>query len=243
MKYRHALRLGLIVLAAAMGSFCSGCGSEPEREGPAAEADVDLSELIAIRDYDLNPRSGGYDMAVTRFYSRETGQEVHGIDLLMASDFSEGLAAAQQADGGKVGYVDTAGRVVIPFTYDSCGEPFCQGRAVVSMGPDPSDWVKGLIDKDGQWVVPAGKYDDLGRFREGRLAFRVGELWGLLDSQGREVVAPQFAEPPVFFSQLAATRTEQGELVYIDRDGRYFVRRWIVCNRKWVYQWKPCGNR
>lgn len=182
-----------------------------------------LDELITVRTVEANAKTGLRDVPRTLFYRRDTGKRVEGIRLVIESAFSEGLAVARQEGGGRLGYVDAAGRVALPFRYFTA-DPFREGRAVVSV-LDRHDKVEyGLIDRGAKWIVPAGRYEELGSFREGRCAFRSGDRWGLLDALGREVVPARFADQPRFSGGLAAVRLEDGDLVYVDPDGRVALK-------------------
>ena len=138
--------------------------------------------------------------------------------------FSEGLCVAESRADGKKGYIDRAGRVVIPFRYDAAGA-FREGRACVRVGE-----ADGIIDERGRWVVQPGGYGALCCFSEGRCAFRKGDLWGFLDVRsGKVVLSPAYKEAGMgeglaFREGLCLVKNEAGERVYIDREGRVRIR-------------------
>lgn len=84
--------------------------------------------------------------------------------------------------GGKFGYVDDVGRVLIEPRYTSA-QDFSGGRAVVE-----ENGLLGVIDPDGAWVV-APRYAHLSGFREGYCVFADDqyEVWGILSESGEEV--------------------------------------------------------
>jgi hypothetical protein len=146
-------------------------------------------------------------------------------------EFSEGLCSVEQRlenkkqfEEGKEGYIDRAGRLVIPFQYDYASG-FCDGRACVAVGK-----ARGIIDKSGRWVVELGsKYDSLGAFSEGRCAFRKGERWGFFDTDGNVAIPPvykkiSFGATLRFKEGLCPVEDESGQKVYIDRDGHVRIR-------------------
>lgn len=213
-------------IAGLAAAVCCGCSHIPRM--------VNLNELILLESSVYDPQTGMYDKPVTLFYSRKTGKRVRGIDMIVRSVFhevigvsalSEGLAVARRESEGNVGYIDAAGRVVIPFQYREA-DPFHEGRAKVWMLDENEKFVCGLIDRKGKWVVPPGRYEELGLFREGRCAFRSGKRWGFLDVLGREAFSGRLAEPtilhglPVFHQGLAAVRTAKNRWMYVDRYGR-----------------------
>lgn len=230
-------KLSRLALWAVVAIACMGCCQVAiDREPNAIGRVVLLSELIQVQIPARSEDGCGDPDSRVRFYHRGTGREV-ALDtvrvsgetsaVILAARFSEGLLVARRSSGVLQGYVDCAGRVVIPFRF-AAAEPFCDGRARAQLpgGDDAHDggsgW--GLIDRNGRWVVRPDRYDDLGPFREERCAFRKGELYGLLDASGREVVAPRYRLLRPFQSGLAVAETRNGETVYIDPNGRVQLR-------------------
>ena len=103
---------------------------------------------------------------------------------------------AQVRLGGKWGFVDVKGKVVIPLEYDQVGN-FSKGLAGVKLN---DKW--GFVDATGKEVVPP-KYDSVGYFSEGLAKVRLDDLWGFVDTTGKEVVPVRYTDeelPP--FSSL-----------------------------------------
>ena len=74
--------------------------------------------------------------------------------------FSEGLAYMEQ---GKLGFIDKAGKQVIPPKYNDA-QPFSEGLAVVRL-----EGKYGYIDRSGKMVIPP-QFSDAGPFSEGLAA-------------------------------------------------------------------------
>jgi hypothetical protein len=210
----------LFVNIAVITGLC-GC-SDPDRNST-----INLSELIVFSEEVPRPEGtlgqyGSSSIKVNRFFDRRTGEEYSGIPLYLHchhwSPFSEGLAVAQKDADGLAGYVNAAGRVVIPFQY-SDASPFHDGLAKVMVQDGEGNYIGGYIDRQGQWVVPPGRHEELGDFREGRIPFRKGKLWGLLDRLGREVVPPSLKtdHPILFRDGLAILHVTDGTFKCIDR--------------------------
>jgi hypothetical protein len=70
------------------------------------------------------------------------------LGILVADCFSDGLAKVICESGGKRGYIDRAGQLVIPYKYDEAHD-FHDGLAMVKL-----DHIWGFIDKTGQMVLP-----------------------------------------------------------------------------------------
>ena len=92
--------------------------------------------------------------------------------------FSEGLAAIKM--GGKWGFIDKTGKVVIPPQFDIvlC---FSEGLAPIGMG---GKW--GFIDQTGKIVIPP-QFDAVRWFSEGLAAIEMGGKWGFIDKKGRTI--------------------------------------------------------
>ena len=143
-----------------------------------------------------------------------------------AESFSEGLAMV--GIGGKAGFVDKSGNIVIeprfnPTSSYSFGynirNGFSEGLAVVSVGKYPKIQY-GCIDTSGQFVIQP-KFDLILPFSEGLAAFQHGGKWGFLDKTGKIVVPAQKYESVSSFSEgLASARLGWRNYVIIDKTGR-----------------------
>jgi WG containing repeat len=121
--------------------------------------------------------------------------------------------------GGKWGFLDTTGKIVIPFDYEVAGD-FDQGLACVIVGSRT-----GFIDRDGRMAI-APQYDwdpnCSWRFSEGLRPVAQGGKWGYIDRRGAWVITPQFDEAWGFSEGLAAVK--RGELWgFVDRGGKLVI--------------------
>ena len=140
--------------------------------------------------------------------------------------FHEGVCSARPFGDG---WMDATGRLVARGVWGEWAEwaALREGRAIV-----PGE---GMIDRDGRYVVPCGRYEKLGEISEGRCAFRVGNRWGFLDLVGNEVIPPKFGShrsrdwPPSFHDGFAAVVDESEGLVYIDKAGDIAIRPPDMC--------------
>lgn len=103
--------------------------------------------------------------------------------------FKENLA--RFVDGGKFGFFDRRGRVVIPAKFDFAA-PFSEGLAAVCEGcaevfegehrlRKGGKW--GFIDRSGKLAIPA-RFDEAGRFKAGKAKVRLGKRWQYIGRDG-----------------------------------------------------------
>src|SRR5690606_15057923 len=109
--------------------------------------------------------------------------------------------------GGKRGYRDGDGNVIVPPIYDAVGI-YVNDRALIEQ-----DGKYGFVDETGRVIVPP-RFDQLEHFSEGLASFAVGERWGVIDRNGRVVVEPAYEYVGRFSHGLASfeTGSRQGYL-------------------------------
>src|ERR1044072_8994889 len=109
---------------------------------------------------------------------------VFGQPFEMALPFSEGLAAIQA--GGKYGYIDKTGRVLIKPQLDGA-ENFCEGMALVTM-----NYKKGYINKAGE-IVAKPQFEYANPFSEGLALVDFGNMRaGYIDNTGKVGIKAKF---------------------------------------------------
>lgn len=113
--------------------------------------------------------------------------------------FSEGLSAVGNSEK-KVGYIDTTGKVIIPFQF-SFGMPFYQGFASVFT----SETKFGMIDKTGKFIIPP-KYDVLQQFHEGLAVAELDGKVGFIDLTDKVVIPFKYSLAWGFSDGFATVR-------------------------------------
>ena len=135
---------------------------------------------------------------------------------------------------GKVGFIDTAGRLVIPPQFD-VASVCVPGMVLVQRA---GTW--GFIDTAGRTVIPL-QFDDARCFAAGLAGVRVGAKWGFIDRTGRTVIEPGFDEAGWFSEGLAAARIGDrwgfidttGAMLIQPEFGQAFIARFSG-GRAWV---------
>lgn len=172
----------------------------------------------------------------------KTGKEVAPCKYDDVEDFSDGLAAVRIGDNAntaKWGFIDTTGKEVVPCNYSYAPE-FHDGVAIATASTGQikngqTVYAPGVIDAQGNVVVPFGKYDEIGQFSDGLAAVRItvdtGKIdgdgshrvetkQGFIDTTGKEVVPlGKYWWIRDFSEGLAGV----GESVFIDTTGKEVV--------------------
>ena len=147
-------------------------------------------------------------------------------DVLDLGSFSEGLAWVRVAtdDGSKVGWIDTAGKMVIAPEYVHGGD-FVDGRAPAAI----NDGFWGYIDRSGELVFPrkfvletAGRYGDglAPVLLDGETGFMDDSDWALRNLTGRDGTQRAFRAARPFHDGRAAVKPGP---VWIDTTGKVAV--------------------
>jgi hypothetical protein len=125
-------------------------------------------------------------------------------------------------ENSKWGFIDTAGKVVIPARYSRV-DGFSEGLAPVKVGgTHAAGGLWGFVDRTGKEVIPP-QFEWARPFRGGLAPVQAGDKWGFVDPAGKLVVLPRFESVERFSEGLAAVR-EGGLWGFIGPDGKYLIR-------------------
>ncbi len=207
----------------------------------AAGGRVSTVQLLLKRGADLNKAAleGSTALSYAQIYKRD---EV--VKILMAPLMANQKKAAQTAPregaapgfaqtapdpllpivkGGRFGYIDRGGEVVIPLKFHYA-ERFSEGLARVGIGGLTchstgnllEHWIAmdngkcgaslGYIDKTGAVVIPPGEYSMAGAFKEGMARIQKSgypNKYGFIDKTGKTVIKPEFEHAQDFSEGLA----------------------------------------
>jgi hypothetical protein len=156
----------------------------------------------------------------------------------LAQNLSEDLLPIQQ--GGKWGYINRSGEVVIKPQFDSA-EPFAEGLALVRYPPRKKPLKPG--EKTAELVAGIGFVDHTGKlviqlenplhlngdsFSEGLTKYwtwepNKGDVYGYIDKTGKVVVQARFTDASQFVDGLAAVCIEWQKCGFINRAGDFVI--------------------
>ena len=77
------------------------------------------------------------------------------------------------------------------------------------------------MDASNRLVIPGARFQTLGVFREGRAPVSIGGRFGYIDTAGKVVIEPQFAEAGPFHEGYAMVRDDAGRTGYVRLDGAW----------------------
>lgn len=155
------------------------------------------------------------------------GSTHESTEAAAKSGFENIDAADQVRVGGKSGFIDPQGKMVIPPIYD-WADRFRGGLATVNLGASRQSpytevalgglW--GAIDKQGKVVIPV-EYNFMLLFNDGLAPINnggkqdesgqvIGGKWGFINTCGNVTIQPQFDRVSMFFDGLAIVNVGGG---------------------------------
>jgi hypothetical protein len=154
---------------------------------------------------------------------------------IQAQNAAENLLPIQQ--GGKWGYINRSGEVVIKPKFD-WAEPFADGLALVRYAPrknraKPDELVEGMgfIDQTGKVVIELeGPLHINGEsFSEGLTKYSIwdagkGYFYGYMDTSGKIQIKATFTDASSFVDGLAAVCIEWQKCGFINKAGDFVVK-------------------
>lgn len=138
---------------------------------------------------------------------------------------SEGLMAFQQEAGGRYGYLNEQGKVVIPLQFTGA-QPFQEGRAVVNTAEDYGNKY-GLINPSGAFVIKPA-YNEVRQLGGQRVALGqaivpdqpyIGSKYAIADLAGNRLTGFDYDDVTDYKDGLASAQNGR-ETFFIDRTGR-----------------------
>ena len=199
----------------------SGSTKSKDKDRGLGNLEIALNDMIAINsllDYTLYDREFETEAQIvcedcTWGYVDTTGEVVVQPQYSFARDFVNEVGIVSLEN--KWGLISTTGKSLVPCEYDGLHFMESTGNSILRIYNNNQKF--GLIDTLGQVTVNL-KYDEIGAFREGRLAVKRNGLWGFVNLDGREVVPPRFKKVNNFHDGLASVKTSR-KWGFIDQNG------------------------
>ena len=144
------------------------------------------------------------------------------------------------SEGGKIGFHDTSGNVVVPAKFDGVGDNFdelIRGKGYIAMENDSvvveygfsEGFIKirlnqkwGYMHKSGNEVI-SPKYDFAENFFDGFAMVRINDKWGYIDTLGNEIIPPKYDVVARRFSNGLRIIGIKGDLGFIDTSGNEVI--------------------
>lgn len=177
---------------------------------------IDKSGNWIVKPSLLDAGSFAEGMAWTRdakgfAYIDTNGQELFRLpaDVTTAETFSEGLAGFYQPSKGGAGYIDTKGTVVIKPQFDSV-QAFQHGAAIVHKEKGNLNFMHGIIDKQGKFLIPLKYRDIASTWINDRALVETGpDRHGYIDKTGKLMTPDNFIYALEFSDGLACVQVRK----------------------------------
>lgn len=155
-----------------------------------------------------------------------------GIAAIVASNLqaqTEAPKLFRVHKGGKVGFIDNTGKVVIPTTLPEDTGVFSEGLAPVKTAPG----VWKYIDETGKTKLSLKfGYIDVFGFSEGlALVHNTEDKFGYIDKMGHEVIKPEYQLAFDFLGGYASVKKEDQKPVFLDKNGKVTFPEYIPTMR------------
>jgi hypothetical protein len=142
-------------------------------------------------------------------------------DLQEVHVYHEGLAAIRKND--KFGFIDTAGKTIIPTIFDAVLD-FSEGVCGVAklMGTEDSTYYSWYyINMKGERLIDK-YYDEVHDFKNGLAVVQIGDKFGWVDKYGKFIFGSDFEECKDFSEAFAAFK-KNGLWGLINRNGKQII--------------------
>ncbi len=120
------------------------------------------------------------------------------------------LFVVRDDENGYQGVVDSLGNLIAPCKYRNIWK---RGKALFLMMAKREGF--GFLNKQGQELTSA-VFQDIKPFSAGFAAVKQNNQWGFIDSTGKMVVAPQYAETFERINAIGVVQTKQSKNIIID---------------------------
>ncbi|MDE7376670.1 MAG: WG repeat-containing protein [Muribaculaceae bacterium] len=189
--------------------------------------DLAGKEVVKI-EYDSidTPHAQGVPVRITlEWYVKEGAISTDGQIILDPNDFSScyvdekgGVIIVKNGEG-KYGLRRFDGSEITPCIFDSVGYFSTNGTAVAKVNGR-----EGLINREGQWIIPA-EYEDIYEPSKELIGAKKDGKWGFINAQNEWVIAPVYDGIQLGFVQgYAIVRNEDYKYILINSTGKELTK-------------------
>lgn len=142
------------------------------------------------------------------------------LDFDYVRNFSEGLAAVCKDD--KWGYINKAGKIVIPFEYEWV-DNFKDGIAIVRTAKllkGSYSYSCGVIDRVGKYIIPL-EYDYLLRLYEGLFEASKSDKIGIIDATGKVIIPFEYERMKTYYFDDNTTAAFSEGLAVVQKGSKW----------------------
>jgi hypothetical protein len=132
----------------------------------------------------------------------------------------EGSLATGLVAGGRWGFLDKSGSVIVTPRFVGGGLGFEEGLCSVAI-EKYGEKVYGYVDRNGNMVIEP-RFSHSQRFSEGLAALPMDGRWGYIDKSGKYVIPPQY-DRTISFSEGRGAVKKDGLWGFVDHDGREVI--------------------
>lgn len=165
-----------------------------EKDGKEGIYDLSGREIVKP-DYDRinTPHAEGVPVCITlKWYNNEGAISTDGQIILDPNEFSscdvdeKGGVIIVRDNEGKCGLRRFDGSEITPCLFDHIRGFFADGTAIADI-----EGLDGLLDRNGEWVIPA-EYEGFEEPSEGLIGAKKDGKWGFINAQNEWVIAPTY---------------------------------------------------
>jgi hypothetical protein len=163
-------------------------------------------------------------------YKDQSGKVVIKAQFDDVEKFSQGIARVYNKAKGAAAYIDTTGKLITPFKYDSAASGHIAYDGLMRVAIDGEDVVNAIMNGDGVYSIESVGNSTVVVMKSGK-KLKYDPKYGFIDKTGKEVIPLQFDEAYSFQDGRAAVFKFQGwaygfsysKIGYIDTTGNLVI--------------------
>lgn len=155
------------------------------------------------------------------FLIDQTGKQIRALNFDSPGHLSEGLMIFLDKATGRHGYISVTGEIVIAAQFADAN-PFSGGVAIVNTGKDYIDNKFGLINRQGEFLIPA-TYSSLKSIGDGLYAAGAESRPSIPDQFVRKAIVDQRGHRLTDFAYYEPSKMENGLISVTDESSTFYL--------------------